>query len=254
MNNDGQEKQRGQSKRSPRIARELGGSKRARRGRGIFGAVLSAGAGGFGGAKMATSPAPPPPRTQEIRQETTSTRSPGTLSIADMKATFREAQDAAAANPAYRAALSKRLSSASEEHHLLTAFDYADPGLETAHLLEDQRANSAVRTISRASAQRLAEDYGPQLPAEVDRALSTRVQQTGPSTVDVVAVAGLIVNASGLLYTVYKDRKKKQITPSTEELTREIHIHLGRPSGLDAAEEERVVRVVVQEAIRAGQD
>ena len=82
--------------------------------------------------------------------------------------------------------------------------------------------DSAVRYAARATARRLAPQYGAELKAQVEAAL--RASEGGESpdqfTLDPVALGSLIVSAASLAWTVYTDLRSRAPKPPGEENAR----------------------------------
>jgi hypothetical protein len=107
-----------------------------------------------------------------------------------------------------------------------------------------------ISTVARAAAQRLEPETTPGLVAEVEAALATRTSPSAPSQyVDPLALASLIVTIASLAWTVYGDLKKRTAQPAAEVVARTVRVTL-RDTG-QAAAPDRIVDVVVTEAIRA---
>lgn len=104
---------------------------------------------------------------------------------------------------------------------------------------------------ARAVAQRLAARYGPGLPADVEAALHTRGSTPRPEQyLDPLSLAGLIVSVATLAWTVYNDLRKKTPEPSTAVVARTIRVQLNDTSGLDPAQRDRIIDIVVEETVQ----
>lgn len=108
-----------------------------------------------------------------------------------------------------------------------------------------------IEHSARAAAHRLAAQYGPGLPAEVEAALHTRGTDQRPERyVDPVAVASLIVSVATLAWTVYNDLRTKTPQPSPDVVARTVRVRLNDTAGLDTAQRDRIIDVVVEETVR----
>jgi hypothetical protein len=113
--------------------------------------------------------------------------------------------------------------------------------------------NDPIGSAARAAAQQLQADAGPGLVAEVEAVLATRHSRSAPPQyVDPVALASLIVDISGLAWTVYTNLKKRTATPSAEVVARTVRV-TRRDQG-QAEAPDHIIEVVVTETIRAAAD
>src|SRR5262245_12107251 len=109
-----------------------------------------------------------------------------------------------------------------------------------------------VAHIARAAAQRLAAEQGPALPIDVEAALHAPGSTRPPDRyLDPIALASLIVSVAGLAWTVYTDLKQRTAKPSPDVLARTIRVRLHDAGGLDEAERDRVIDIVVSETLNA---
>lgn len=104
---------------------------------------------------------------------------------------------------------------------------------------------------ARAAAQRLAAHYGLGLPADVEAALHARGTTQRPQRyVDPISVAGLIVSVAALAWTVYQDLRSKTPEPSPAVVARTIRVQLHDTGELDLAQRDRIIEIVVEEAVQ----
>jgi hypothetical protein len=110
--------------------------------------------------------------------------------------------------------------------------------------------NDPVTVVARASAERLAAEYGTNLIAEVETALHARRMGRRPDqyAVDPVSLGSLIVSITSLAWTVYADLKKKAPNPPPEDLARRISIDIGEHPGYDQTD--RITSVVILEIVK----
>jgi len=111
-----------------------------------------------------------------------------------------------------------------------------------------------VTSAARAAAGVLAEDYGPELAAEVEAVLHARRSPGRDQYFDPVSVGSLIVAIAALAWNVYADLRKKRSQPSPDVMARQVRAELREyhSPGPDAAD--HIVDIVVTEVIRAAHD
>ena len=105
-----------------------------------------------------------------------------------------------------------------------------------------------ITTIARAAAHRLTDQYGPQLPADVEAALHAtddRPQQY----LDPFSLGGLIVATATLAWTIYRDLKQKTPTPPPHVISRGVRLQLRDATNLATGERDRVIDIVVTETL-----
>lgn len=109
-----------------------------------------------------------------------------------------------------------------------------------------------VIAAARASAGRLAVDYGPGLYAEIEAALSARGSHTRREQYfDPVSVAGLIISIATLAWTVYADLRKKTPNPSPDLVAQAVLIEVRALGQDDRETQDKITEVVVTEIIKA---
>ncbi|MFG1606460.1 hypothetical protein [Actinoplanes sp. NPDC049265] len=104
----------------------------------------------------------------------------------------------------------------------------------------------AVAAIARATADRLADRYGPHLSTAVEAAVHQtdgRPQQY----VDPVAIGGLIVSVATLAWQIHKDLKKTTPEPKPQVVTRTVRLRLPGTTGLAPADRDLIIDAVVTE-------
>lgn len=68
---------------------------------------------------------------------------------------------------------------------------------------------------------------------------------------DPISLASLIVSIATLAWTVYNDLRTKTPQPSREVVARTMRVRLNDAAGLDPAQRDRVIDVVVEETVQA---
>ena len=112
--------------------------------------------------------------------------------------------------------------------------------------------NDPIGHSARAAAQRLTAHYGPGLPADVEAALHTQGATHRPERyVDPISLASLIVSVATLAWTVYNDLRTKTPQPAPDVVARTVRVRLSDTTGLDPAQRDRVIDVVVEETVQA---
>lgn len=110
--------------------------------------------------------------------------------------------------------------------------------------------NDPIGITARAAAQQLQAKAGPGLIAEVEAVLAIRESPSAPPQyIDPIALASLIVDISGLAWTVYTNLRKRTAKPSAEVVARTVRITRRDQGQADAPD--HIIEVVVTEAIRA---
>jgi len=116
---------------------------------------------------------------------------------------------------------------------------------------EMSRVIAPIEHSARAAAQRLADQYGPGLPVDVEAALHTRGATQRPERyVDPISIAGLIVSIATLAWTVYNDLRTKAPEPSPAVVARTIRVQLSGTGGLDPAQRDRIIDIVVEKTVQ----
>jgi hypothetical protein len=110
-----------------------------------------------------------------------------------------------------------------------------------------------VITVARAAGERLADDYGEEIRAEVEAALHARkVAQRPAQYVDPVSIGSLIVSITTLAWSVYSDLRMRTRQPSSEVFTRQLKLEIAELDTQHAADD-RIADVVVTEVIRTAE-
>ena len=114
--------------------------------------------------------------------------------------------------------------------------------------------NDPIAITARASAERLAAEFGPSLPADVEAALHARGSSQRPEQfIDPVSLGILIVGIATLAWTVYTDLRKRTDKPSPDVMARTIRLEL-RDRGeaaVDVAARDRMNEIIVSETVSA---
>ena len=105
-----------------------------------------------------------------------------------------------------------------------------------------------IATVARATAGRLTERYGPQLPGDVEAALH---HPDGPPEqyLDPVAIGGLIVSVATLAWQIYKDLKKTTPDPVPQVITRTIRLQLPATTDINPDDRDHIIDTVVTETL-----
>jgi len=115
----------------------------------------------------------------------------------------------------------------------------------------DMRPIDPIEQSARVAAHRLATQYGPGLPTEVEAALHIRGTTQRPQRyADPISLASLIVSVATLAWTVYNDLRTKTPQPSPDVVGRTVGVRLNDTTGLDPAQRDRVIDIVVEETAR----
>jgi hypothetical protein len=111
-----------------------------------------------------------------------------------------------------------------------------------------------VEQNARAAAHRLAAEYGRGLPADVEAALHARGSVPRPDQyLDPVSLAGLIVSAASLAWTVYADLKTRTAKPAAEVVARTVRVRLEHSGEHESAQRDHVIEIVVDETVQAAE-
>src|SRR5512132_1040828 len=104
-----------------------------------------------------------------------------------------------------------------------------------------------AKEIARRAAGRLAADFGPALPAFVERELQN--PDAGPQRYlgveTAIAVAGLLVSVAQFVWQVYRDLSQDRAKASPEGLARQIPLKVEQPVQITAADPDQLIAVVV---------
>jgi hypothetical protein len=111
-----------------------------------------------------------------------------------------------------------------------------------------------VTSAARAAAELLAEDYGPELAAEVEAILHARRSPRSDQYFDPVSVGALIVAIAALAWNVYADLRKRRPQPSPDVVARQVRAELREHHSPGPDKADQIVDVVVTEVIRAARD
>jgi hypothetical protein len=112
-----------------------------------------------------------------------------------------------------------------------------------------------IAAAARATAERLGDEYGPGLAADVEAALpARRAAQRPDQYIDPVSVSSLIVTIATLAWTVYSDLRKETPQPPPEDIARQVRAEVSEYDGPGTDDSDRITSIVVTEIIRAAQD
>ena len=85
-----------------------------------------------------------------------------------------------------------------------------------------------------ASAERLAAQLGPGLPADVEAALyAPEPEPNSGQYLDPLSLGSLIVSVATLAWAVYADLRKRTPEPSPDDIARTIRVELGDRGDMD---------------------
>jgi hypothetical protein len=108
-----------------------------------------------------------------------------------------------------------------------------------------------IEQCARAAAQRLTSEFGPR--GDRRRRSGATYEGAFPRPeryFDPVSLGGLTVSIATLAWTIYKDIRKTAPRPSHEVLARRIRVQLSDADELDPAKRDRIIDVVVEEALQ----
>jgi hypothetical protein len=109
-----------------------------------------------------------------------------------------------------------------------------------------------ITAAARATAERLAADYGPGLAADVEAALHARGAAQRPGQyLDPVSLASLIVAIATLAWTIYSDQREKTPDPPPAVVARHVRTELRKHNSTSQQETHRITEIVVTEIIQA---
>ncbi len=109
----------------------------------------------------------------------------------------------------------------------------------------------SVEAAARAAAIRLSEQYGADVPTDVDVELGRDPDAPPDQYVDPVSIGALIVSIASLAWTVYQDlRRQNKPEPTTEVVSRTVRLQLDHPSHSSPDERAHVIDVTVEELLR----
>jgi hypothetical protein len=112
-----------------------------------------------------------------------------------------------------------------------------------------------IINAARAAAERLADEYGPGLGADVEAALYARGMAERPGQyLDPLSLGTLIVAIATLAWTIYTDLRKKTSQPSPDVVTRQVRVELRKQGSAKQQEADRIAEIVVIEISNAAQD
>jgi hypothetical protein len=94
---------------------------------------------------------------------------------------------------------------------------------------------------------------GASLPAFVERKLQDGEEGQPatyePALLSLIALAGLLINATGLAWTIYRDLQKDADKPSPQVLGRWLRVSIELPERVTVAQRDRMIAVVVEEVV-----
>ena len=68
-----------------------------------------------------------------------------------------------------------------------------------------------------------------------------------------ISIAGLIVSVAALAGTIYNDLRTKTPEPSPAIISRTIRVQLSDVGGLDSAQRDRIIGIVIDETVQTAQ-
>lgn len=113
-------------------------------------------------------------------------------------------------------------------------------------------SNEVVARVARATAKKMARQYGRHLESEVEAALFSVDNSEPPAQyIDPIAIGSLIVSVAALAYQVYSDHKKEKNRPTSDFIARTIK----RQRSIEITDIElKVIDTVSAEIIEYGDD
>lgn len=111
-----------------------------------------------------------------------------------------------------------------------------------------------VTAAARAAAERLANDYGPGVVADVEAALYASGSQRREQFLDPVSMGSLIVSIAALAWTVYTDLKTKKSKATPDVLARAVRVELRIHRHENPPTPNKIIEVVVTEIINVAKD
>ncbi|MFD5030004.1 hypothetical protein ACFWM0_06195 [Streptomyces sp. NPDC058405] len=114
---------------------------------------------------------------------------------------------------------------------------------------QELAADVTVRRAARATARRLAAEFGPELKTQVETALNAQGADRPPKqySVDPISLGALIVSAATLAWTIYKDQRNQTQSPTRETITQRIRIELPSSDAIPQTQRDRVIEVISEE-------
>lgn len=103
--------------------------------------------------------------------------------------------------------------------------------------------------IARNAAQRLAVQYGKDLPMAVEKAILGAAPEQFGMIGDAANVAMAIAAYAALAWAIWHDVQSDK-KPEPEAIHRELRLKLPATKGLDAATRDRIIVIVVDEAVK----
>lgn len=109
---------------------------------------------------------------------------------------------------------------------------------------------------ARRAAERLAGELDPRLVFEVEAELHARgMVRRSAQYIDPVSLASLVVSVASFAWTVYRDLRKRSPDPTPppapDVVERQVRVDLHLTDDLLPEQRDRIIRVVVEETIRA---
>ena len=101
--------------------------------------------------------------------------------------------------------------------------------------------------IARAAAHRLAPEIGQDLRLQVEDALGGNGQPD--QFVDPFTLGSLIVSTATLAWTIVKDIRADNLSPSADRITRQIRIELPPSEHIPAETRNKIIDVVVEQML-----
>ena len=108
--------------------------------------------------------------------------------------------------------------------------------------------------IARHAAQRLATQYGNELPMAVEKAILSAEQGGKPEQFvtpgDWGNIATAIIAFAALAWTIWRDTSAGDKKPDAETLRRELRLQIPAPTGLDAATRDEIIVTITEEVMK----
>ncbi len=109
---------------------------------------------------------------------------------------------------------------------------------------------------ARATAQRLATEYGPGLTTDVEAVLHAQETAQRPGQyIDPISLGSLIVAIATLAWSIYSDQRKRTPSPPPDVVTRRVRIEMRKKNNNTSQRDtDRITKIIVSEIIQATQD
>ncbi|MCX5801140.1 MAG: hypothetical protein NTX17_07120 [Candidatus Eisenbacteria bacterium] len=108
--------------------------------------------------------------------------------------------------------------------------------------------------IARNAAARLAATLGSELPQMTEKALDMPDARGVPDqyldSATAINLASLVVSIASLVWSMCQDRPQKTSKSNRDVIQRRITLKVGRPDGVSVSQRDRIIEVVIDEAMK----